>query len=681
MSFLQGTFLFGAAAVLGPILAHMLAKPRFRRVPFTMVRFLRERRHESYARRNLRDLLILLLRCAIIVLIAMLFARPVLHVKAEPPAPRSIHHLALDDSVSMSLRDGAESLFERMQDRTIAYVRQAPADASFSIHGLASRHSLHDLTRAQAIAEISRFDPVPKRAHLTDFLSSLQQAGRTLSPADTLAAALFSDFTPGALAEFERVHEPAAVDALHYERITPTNDWTNARIATAHATDFADNELVVEVTIINSGPTEQQRELTLTVEDLEPVSTPLVLKPHERRVSVIQVDLGPHGGKDVVCLPVELSLAPADDLEQDDSYRLAVFLPQADSLKVLVVHRERETFLFETALDVLASRQPPGVMQVKRVTEDRLGREHVAWADVVVLSSVPDEASLKLDLLESHLRRGGRLVVFATQAGRPEAVQHLLRERVLAAVPEGWVEEVCSPEGRPTGNGRFSEDVIRSLLNYQTEGIALKGFWRCRMPPEAECVWRLGNGAGFIYVASLHGGTSILVNTSIDDSRGLLAKSSAWVAFCQLLLGRDDRVRQVACHTEQRPALPLPQAARAARTDAATVENCDGSRSRAVVDNSRMLLPSPSGTGWMKTVDTPALYAGINLPEGETELAWPADEAVALAMKRAFMTDPPARTPARAASIQRDKPVWKLLAWATILLLLVEPAITNRLKR
>jgi hypothetical protein len=66
VSFLAWTFLFGSVAVVGPIVAHLLSKPRFRRVPFTMLRFLRRGQSQSHSRRRLRDLLILLLRCAII---------------------------------------------------------------------------------------------------------------------------------------------------------------------------------------------------------------------------------------------------------------------------------------------------------------------------------------------------------------------------------------------------------------------------------------------------------------------------------------------------------------------------------------------------------------------------------------------------------------------------------------
>ena len=57
-------------------------------------------------------------------------------------------------------------------------------------------------------------------------------------------------------------------------------------------------------------------------------------------------------------------------------------------------------------------------------------------------------------------------------------------------------------------------------------------------------------------------------------------------------------------------------------------------------------------------------------------------DKVAAAMKRAFVMDVPEKqAAAQVTSGVRDKPIWKWFAWAALLLLLIEPAIVNRLKR
>ena len=138
MSFLEWTFLFGVVAVAGPVLAHMLAKPRFKRVPFTMLQFLRSSQIESHSRKNIRDLFILLLRCAIIILIALLFAQPMLHKNPEQKEAGNVYYLGLDDSVSMAYSDGSKNYFEQMKDSAMEHIVSAEADAVFNLCSLVS---------------------------------------------------------------------------------------------------------------------------------------------------------------------------------------------------------------------------------------------------------------------------------------------------------------------------------------------------------------------------------------------------------------------------------------------------------------------------------------------------------------------------------------------------------------
>jgi hypothetical protein len=685
VSFLAWTFLFGAAAVIGPIAAHMLAKPRFRRVPFTMVQFLRAGRHESHSRRKIRDLLVLLLRCAIIVLIAVLFAQPVLRVKAPPSQRRSIYYLGLDDSASMAYEEGGSSLFERMVERAVDAVREAPDDGVFTICGLASGRRTEGLSRNQALAEIKRLAVAPRRAHAADFVQALRQASQGASPGDAISAVVLSDFTPEVLREFERVREPAAIAALSYEAIAATEPVNNAGVMETHAIDAANNKLDVDIVVANRGDVTQRRRLTIKSHDRLPVSTDVVLAAGQSRVVRLQMDLGPPAqGVVEGCLPLEASLEPGDGLAADDVYRVGICIPQTASAKVLVVHQGDEAFLFETAIQALAGQGPSGTLALRKVTADRLAAEDLAWANVVVFSSLPTDFTCPVAPLKALLARGGRLVFFATRLGNLQVAELFVREGLLAALPQKWVQGIAYPEPLPAGGGGVSlgEGVTKALSNYRFDTIALKGHWQCRVPAESECLWRLADGPGFLYSRSSKGGSTILVNTSIDGSLGLLPKSGAWVAFCRFLLGESDRMRQFCFRVEERPVLTLPEAMQTRARTVVPVVACDESRAQAVVEGTRMVLPRPQAMGWMKTLGEQAIHAGVNLDPGETDLARPAAQAIADAMTRAFVTDTdPAQTPARAGAAMQSKPLWKAFAWAAVLLLLLEPAITNRLRR
>ena len=93
-------------------------------------------------------------------------------------------------------------------------------------------------------------------------------------------------------------------------------------------------------------------------------------------------------------------------------------------------------------------------------------------------------------------------------------------------------------------------------------------------------------------------------------------------------------------------------------------------------------MPDPAVIGWVKTLGKPTIYAGINLPQGETDMTKPVDAELAGVMSRVFATG--TESDVSEAGVVRDKknrPLWKIFAWALILLLLSEPAVANRLKR
>lgn len=686
MSFLAWTFLFGAFAIVGPIAAHLLAKPRFRRIGFTMLRFLRSGQRESHSRRKLRDLLVLLLRCAVIVLIAMLFAQPVLHVKSKPQRQRRMHYLALDDSMSMAYQDGQRSLFGRMIEMAGDHVLRAPDDDVFSIHALASGRSLRDLTKRQAIMEIKRLRVVPQSIQLADFFSALRQASQSASAGDVVSAVIISDFSPNALRAFERIQDPAVVADVQYEPVVASGPINNAAVVGARLVDLTENRLSMDVTVANYGPAGQRRTLTAQTANVSPVAIELDLAPQRSGVFRVQMDLGPGLGRtDRPYVPIELTLAPEDSLGADDIHRLAAYLPPNTSTNVLLVHQAEDTFLFETAIEALSRRGGAGRLSLRKVIEDRLTATDLNRADIVVFPSLPRSYSCGPGNIESVLARGGRLIFFATEVHRADVTRQLWRERLLPALPEKWNDEVTYPEaGCVTGTGLdFDERAARSLSNYRVDQIAMKGYWLCEVSSQAECVWRFGNGAGFVYGQSRDRGLSIFVNTSIDDSLGLLGKSRAWVAFCQYLLGQADQVQQFCFSTGDRPVLHLPDASWAPQARAAVwVENCDGSRMPARADGTVLRMPAPAGTGWMRTLNEPALYAAVNLPEGETDVSPPVPQAVADAVQRAFVINPDAKPAVtHAGSDVQRKPIWRTFAWVAILLLLFESALANRLRR
>jgi hypothetical protein len=107
MSFLSPEFLFGLLGVGIPIAIHLLRREKAVRIPFSTVRFLKNAPKESAFTHRFQQWLLMLMRVAIMALMAVAFARPLISSKPSEwigPVPESAVIL-LDTSMSMGYGD------------------------------------------------------------------------------------------------------------------------------------------------------------------------------------------------------------------------------------------------------------------------------------------------------------------------------------------------------------------------------------------------------------------------------------------------------------------------------------------------------------------------------------------------------------------------------------------------
>lgn len=129
MSFLAPLFLFGAAAIVGPILFHLIRRTTKERTLFSTLMFLEPSPPRITRRSRIEHLWLLLLRCAALALLAFGFARPFFPAKQDAAAGMSAHFarrvILVDSSASMR-RDGlAEAARRKVID---AIDHAAPGD-------------------------------------------------------------------------------------------------------------------------------------------------------------------------------------------------------------------------------------------------------------------------------------------------------------------------------------------------------------------------------------------------------------------------------------------------------------------------------------------------------------------------------------------------------------------------
>src|SRR5438128_6262009 len=110
MGFLAPWMLFGTAAVSVPIIIHLFFKSRFRTVPWAAMKFLLTSVEQTSRRLKFQELLLLLLRCAVLVMLAIAFARPISSVVRGSGRGDAVDAIfVFDTSFSMGARDGAKT--------------------------------------------------------------------------------------------------------------------------------------------------------------------------------------------------------------------------------------------------------------------------------------------------------------------------------------------------------------------------------------------------------------------------------------------------------------------------------------------------------------------------------------------------------------------------------------------
>src|SRR5437588_8847308 len=129
MNFLAPLFALGVLAVVGPILFHLIRRTTREVTPFSTLMFLTPTPPRVTKRSRMENLWLLLLRCVVIALLALAFARPFLARPASSlPLPagagkRSV--ILIDTSASMR----RENLWPEARRKAGDFLRNAaPAD-------------------------------------------------------------------------------------------------------------------------------------------------------------------------------------------------------------------------------------------------------------------------------------------------------------------------------------------------------------------------------------------------------------------------------------------------------------------------------------------------------------------------------------------------------------------------
>src|SRR5688500_11410277 len=127
MEFLAPVWLAAAAAVAVPLLLHLMRRRIGTRVDFPAVRYLARAEREHSRKLRMRNLLLMLLRVAAVLILPVAAARPIARLAGGGPAPTTVA-IVLDNSLSASAIQDGRPVLEGLRSRAREVVSRASGE-------------------------------------------------------------------------------------------------------------------------------------------------------------------------------------------------------------------------------------------------------------------------------------------------------------------------------------------------------------------------------------------------------------------------------------------------------------------------------------------------------------------------------------------------------------------------
>jgi len=454
-----GLLWLGAGLVTVPIVIHLLFRRRYRIVKWAAMEFLLAALRKQKRRVQLENLILLLLRCAMIALLALALARPAVVSTALAPLGSSARGvvLVLDSSLSTDARASGRRTLDRIRERARSFLQELPDGSEVTV--IATRDDLAGggpAALVEGAAPDRARDRVERQLQIgygpNDFAEVLRFArGKLDTVHGRRGIVLITDLQhrDWAAEEGRRIEDlhrsllalsqrggddPVPVTVLAAGAPQPDNVAVKALTIESGRAAFAGTTVGLNATLVNYGREEASGTLTLYTsaesgagnaggwEKRDPVHTvniPPTLVAGESRPYFVDLfvplapdQTGPTRFK-VVFRP---DRGPADRLPADNERYLA--LDVRPPVRILPVRS------FRGALELLRDIDGMKVLSfLNPISPEELATFDLARVDVVVWADADfhelDDAGA--EAMRSFVARGGGLLAYLGDFARPAA--------------------------------------------------------------------------------------------------------------------------------------------------------------------------------------------------------------------------------------------------------------------
>lgn len=537
MSFLAPLFLLGALAVVAPVIFHLIRRTTREQVPFSTVMFLKPSPPRLTRKSRIEHWLLLLLRAAVVLLLALAFARPFFRQAAAEAAPAdtATHRILLLDT-SASLRRGG--LWDEARARLARELRAArPGD----------RLAVFTFDRAPApvisFEEWAALPPGDRTAQVTARLAGVSPswAGTRLDQALLRAAeelaglevggaareiVLISDVQEGGRLEALQAFDWPRAVTLRVEAVAAGPGGNAGLQVVADAAETARTaERAVRVRVVNSPDAlHEQLQVVWAGADGRPVGAPVDVYVPPGQTRLVALPVPTHG-------PAPDRVLLRGDAEPFDNTAFA--LPPQPARTVVAYLGPDAADDTREPLFFLRRALTPTPRQELVITQPAPGAPLPAAAALWVVTgplASPAAAGLRARLLE------GGTVLFVPRDGTAAGTLAALLELPAAPLAEAPAERFAL-----LGELDFRHPLLAPFADPRFSDFSKIRFWRHRRLdaaalPEARVIARFDDGDPAWLEVPAGRGRLVVFTSGWHPADSQLALSSKFVPLLYALL-------------------------------------------------------------------------------------------------------------------------------------------------
>ncbi len=563
MNFMNLALVGGAAAAAIPILVHLISKSQHREVKWGAMHLIELTLKSQQRRLRFENWLLMLLRCAIPIILALCMARPILKGSAVLWSNEKTSLLVLlDNSYSLDFKGAGGANFEKARDAAAEIVEQLQRGSDVNVILMSAPDSpLYDTpvyntkAVAQEISEMSAGfgqarvsaalekggEQLVKMDHPHRELVLVTDMQRISWPAEEGEAALRTRVCN----QFKGLEIPPNLTLFHVG-VEGRENVCVETLGFSHLLLGVNQTIKVQASLRNYGERNHEALRVVFHADGKPVDEQLIpLGAGERRQVRFRHQFDQPGSHVIEVL------TDADSLKADNTFRASI--PVWDRVPVLVVDGDPNPAPLEGEVDYLRIALQPfreggaknlvDLLQTKVINVDDFDAAKIGEARVVILANVARLKLSQLNELQDFVKDGGGLLIFGGDQVEQKWYNDFLLQYGLLPARLGEVADKrkdSEPFTRVVVQ-RFDNPALEVFSNPRNGDLAsaeINRWYRTLENPDDELVRplaRLETGDAFLLEKTWGNGRVIFCATTCDDAWSSLPLREVFVPFVQRL--------------------------------------------------------------------------------------------------------------------------------------------------